>query len=355
MIRITQARMQDTFAEEEDSQNVPSYFKTYSLAQDGSVWKIWGSWTKFASKLLNNFEFQTKQIVPTSYEYWCDLTSCMLLDFEGNVWKQNMKDLNSLPEQIFLPVAVTKIEFVAYEYRGFFLDAESNVWAIGDNSQFESEPKSQEELKQPYKIESLNNIIDIACGFRFSYFITIEGDVFLAKNNRITKVSISNVKKIAVQGHSLFLTNSGAVYGAGDTRDGKIGHVSRFGRFFAPDFIDLDKPVKILYLPKIMDIGCRVPGSFCLTEEGTVLMLGYKPRIPIPVYRPYVVSWGDNNIQSMYRYNDIFYFKTKNEKLFINSKHPWSGTKELPFYELPAEFGEKVHQPVTIRLKSGRK
>ena len=68
---------------------------------------------------------------------------------------------------------------------------------------------------------------------------------------------------------------------------------------------------------------------------------------------PYAFFWGNKNINSMWSHNDVFYFKTKDDKIFVNWKEI-SEPNEPTIVEVPKEYSEYIDQP-TSRAKSGRK
>lgn len=273
------------------------YFTTLTLSKDGSVWEI--NYPEFHSK-QHEIEMQVKQISSKMATFNSYKRYHFLLDFEGNIWKYKIKE-EGTPQikQLNIPCAVIKIATCIN--CGIFLDNDSNLWAFGNNNgQFGFEDPN-ERFKEPKKLDFISDIVDVECTNQYSYFINNNNDVFLARKYNIEKVKISNISKIACSSsHALFLKKSGKIYGAGHTRFGKIGHTSRFGRFLAPTRIDFNCPVKIFFVPKIIDIACRNYGSICLSEDGDVIFFGYKPVMFSNPTFPYTFFWGNKNINSMW-------------------------------------------------------
>lgn len=325
---------------------------TLTTSKEGAVWEIkYGG--SFSAK-QHEIEKPMKQISPLllsrQYERFY-----FLLDFEGNVWHyeyhlQHIKQIN-------IPCVIIKI--ISNRFEAIFLDFETNLWIFGgeNTGKFVTKKIFDDEVNyEPKKIEGITNIIDIECSDEFAYFIDTSNDVYLARENNIEKVQISDVIKIACwKTHALFLKSSGKIYGAGNTKFGKIGHTSKISRAFAPLDIDFNAPVKIYNVSKIIDIACRNAGSVCLSRTGDVIFLGYKPAMFFSTFIfPYEHVWGNKSISSMWPCGETFYFKTKDGKLFINRYHV-NEPKEPVVTELPKEFSEYIDQPHNTRAKSGRK
>ena len=182
-----------------------------------------------------------------------------------------------------------------------FLDNSGNVYACGNNDDGQLGDGTNTESETPVQVlggasgtEFISNIKQVATGGYYSLFLDNSGNVYACGNNENgalgnnttensnTPVQVlgvggegflSNIKQIAAGSYfSLFLDNSGNVYGCGYNYDGELGDGTN---------IDTTTPVQVLgvngidFLSNIKQIVAADYSSIFLDNSGNVYACGY--------------------------------------------------------------------------------
>jgi len=220
----------------------------------------WNSSGQLGIRPTEVFKPKTVKHVPTISAIYAGECYAMLLDVDGNVWAAGCNSYGQLGnglsthhvtfglvqgvtplldvkfqfEKLNLPFTVSEVS--CGSLHTLFVDGSGGVWGTGWNARGQLGFISEEQfLCTPIQITSVPNSFSVAAGWV----------------------------------HSLFLTDSGHVWGCGNGLQGKLGIPCNNDTPVAPVDISLENN-----LPSIRQICVGKKQSFCLDFEGNVYATG---------------------------------------------------------------------------------
>ncbi|XP_044008822.1 secretion-regulating guanine nucleotide exchange factor-like isoform X1 [Aphidius gifuensis] len=226
-----------------------------------------------------------------------------MTDFELFAWGANShgqlglgyeSEQSLLPEKIDIKETNIKIDEIIKITGGgghtLILDKNGNVYSCGWNKKMQTGIPGGETISKLQKIENLNNIIDIACGWDSSMALTETGDIYVWGSNtygqlglespeefinKPIKIQLPNfrVKKISMGlRHSAIVTHDGQVFVTGSNNKHQLGIVNDDN----VKIKQIKKFTKVLEIENIIDVSCGQYFNIALSNNNCVY------------------SWGDN-------------------------------------------------------------
>ena len=176
------------------------------------------------------------------------------------------------------------------------IDSSGKVWTWGDNYGSQLATKDDIHREEPCLIKSIvdKKIVQMSLGFQHSLYLSSDGEVFgVGKNNRFQLGKKFNeytqneeifdryqtckqldyfdervVKVAAGKFHSLFLTESGKLFGLGYNQYGQLGISNSL-------YLHAEEPVEIFTDGiKIKDFKCGAHHTLLMSEEGELFGFG---------------------------------------------------------------------------------
>lgn len=174
------------------------------------------------------------------------------------------------------------------DYDTFFIDENSNVWAIGTGKHGQLGLEDEASINEPVKLSKLPPIIAVTAGSFHSFLLDINGNVWAMGDNgdgqlglgdeinRNKPVKLSNLPPItamtASSWHSLFLDSDGNVWAMGSNSNGQLGLKGKN---------NANEPVPLFNLPTITAMTASSHYNLLLDIDGDVWGMGQKKHDPV--------------------------------------------------------------------------